>query len=164
MAEIAYNDAVEQIDSSAAQKLAQTATEAGSNIIKKLSSGSGLGRSLALGVVGLSAGLIASGYASGNPLNDPDPKNIAQDNHGNSIMPNMSFGGGINTMAANNTGGYIINIKGDTNKGNRQLKKALKKATGKYSGSSRINMNIKTINSNGAYSDNDIENILNNYF
>ena len=66
-------------------------------------------------------------------------------------------------FAPNNTGGYIINVKGDTRKGNRQLKKALKQATRNSMGPG-IQMNIKTSQKQGPYSDNDIENILSNFF
>ena len=147
------------------KKIAE-AIESGSNKIAKsiMNSSGGLKKSLGLGVMGLAAGLIASGYASGNPLNDPDPATIDQKNYeGVKAAPEMMFSSGQG-FASNNTGGYIINIKGDTRKGNRQLKKALKQATRNAIGPGSINMNVKLNQSSGAYSDQDIENILNNYF
>jgi hypothetical protein len=67
-------------------------------------------------------------------------------------------------MTPNNTGGYIINIKGDTRKGNRQLKRALKQAaSASVGGGVNINMNLKT-SEEGGYTNKDIENILSNYF
>jgi hypothetical protein len=141
--------------------------EAASNKIAKSilgGGGTGLRKSLGLGVVGLAAGLIAAGYASGNPLNDPDPATVTQEGFENVKMaPEMMFSSGQG-FAPNNTGGYIINIKGDTRKGNRQLKKALKQATRNAVGPTGVTMNIRTSQSQGAYSDKDIENILNNYF
>jgi hypothetical protein len=147
-------------------KQVSEAIETASNKISKaiMSNGSGLKKSLGLGVVGLAAGLIASGYASGNPLNDPDPATITQKGYeGVKAAPEMMFSSGQG-FAPNNTGGYIINIKGDTKHGNRQLKKALKQATRKSIGPSSINMEVKTSQKGGAYSDRDIENMLNNYF
>ena len=140
------------------------ALETASNTISRgLINGRGFKSGLAMGVVGLAAGLIASGYASGNPLNDPDPATIDQKGYeGVKAAPAMMFSSGQG-FAPNNTGGYIINIKGDTPKGNRQLKKALKQATRNSMGSG-IQMNIKTSQQRGPYSDNDIENILNNFF
>lgn len=122
--------------------------------------GSSAGRGLAMGALGLAVGLIAAGYASGNPLNDANPEQVAQEQ----TKPKMSFGPEGQQFAPNNTGGYIINIKGDTSKGNRQLKKALKQAANaSVGGGVNINMNLKT-SREGGYSNNDIENILNNYF
>ena len=145
----------------------QTTTEAletASNTISRgILSSKPLRSGLAMGVVGLAAGLIASGYASGNPLNDPDPATITQKGYeGVQAAPNMMFSSGQG-FAPNNTGGYIINVKGDTRKGNRQLKKALKQATRNSMGPG-IQMNIKTSQKQGPYSDNDIENILSNFF
>lgn len=124
----------------------------------------GFKRGALFATVGLAAGLIASGYASGNPLNDPDPATITQKGYENvKAAPEMMFSSGA-SFAPNNTGGYIINIKGDTRKGNRQLKKALKQATRNAVGPSGIQMEVKTSQKPGAYSDRDIENILSNYF
>ena len=140
--------------------------ESGSNKIANsiLNSSGGVKKSLGLGVLGLAAGLIVSGYASGNPLNDPDPATIDQKGYeGVKAAPEMMFSSGQG-FAPNNTGGYIINIKGNTRKGNRQLKKALKQATRNSIGPGSINMDVKVNQSKGMYSDQDIENILNNYF
>ena len=142
------------------------AVESVSNRISRsiVNGSGGLKKSLGLGVVGLAAGLIASGYASGNPLNDPDPATITQKGYeGVQAAPEMMFSSGQG-FAPNNTGGYIINIKGDTRKGNRQLKKALKQATRNAVGPGGIRMEVKTSQQKGPYSDNDIENILNNFF
>ncbi len=153
------------------QQLGQNSTDEVASLVKKGMSkiknratanlgGSGAGRGLAMGVLGLAVGLIASGYASGNPLNDANPEQVAQEQ----TKPRMSFGPEGQQFAPNNTGGYIINIKGDTSKGNRQLKKALKQAANaSVGGGVNINMSLKT-SREGGYSNSDIENILSNYF
>ena len=136
------------------------------NIAKRMSnkvmnSSGGVGTALLTTTVGLAAGLIASGYASGNPLNDANPETVAKEQ--TQRPPKLSFGPNAE-MVPNNTGGYIINIKGDTNKGNRQLKKALKQVTASSMGGAvNINMRLRTSQA-GGYSDKDIENILNDYF
>jgi hypothetical protein len=149
----------------AGEKIAEV-IESGSNKIANsvLRNSGGIGKSLTLGALGVAAGLLVSGYAGGNPLNDPDPATITQKNHeAVKAAPDMTFSSGQG-FAPNNTGGYIINIKGDTRKGNRQLKKALKQATRNAVGPGSINMNVKTSQSNSPYSDREIEEILNNYF
>ena len=167
MARNAAKEAMDQIQ--VKPSAVNSAIESLSNTNIKLSGKSALGTSVALSVVGLAAGLIAAGYASGNPLNDANAENITKENqsHQNS-NPQMSFSNtsnfGSKNIASNNTGGYIINIKGDTKKGNRELKKALRQATRNSIGPASINMNVKTTQSGGSYTNQDIENILSNYF
>ncbi len=153
-------------DNSKTKMIAELGNRVSNKISKAIiDSGNNFGKSLGLGVVGLAAGLIAAGYATGNPLNDADPETIVEQKgyEGVKAAPEMMFSSGQG-FAPNNTGGYIINIKGDTRKGNRQLKRALKQATKNIGGSSNVVMNIKTSTSQGPYTDQDIENILNNYF
>ena len=148
-------------------KIGAELAESASNTVSKAmkSGGGGWKAGLAVGAVSLAAGLIAAGYASGNPLNDANPETITPQKgfEGVSAAPEMMFSSG-GTFANNNTGGYIINIKADTKKGNRQLKKALKQATQNAVGPTGIRMDIRTTQSGGNYTDQDIENILNNYF
>jgi hypothetical protein len=144
-------------DLKAMNKVSSVVSDMASNINLK---GNSLGTSLAMGVVGLASGLIAAGYASGNPLNDANPETVAQEQ----TKPSLGFGPDAPQMAPNNTGGYIINIKGDTSKGNRQLKRAMKQAANNsVGGGVNINMNLRT-SQGGGYSDRDIEQILSNYF
>ena len=146
-------------------KIGSELVESASNTVANAISGGGFKLGLGTAAVGLAAGLIAAGYASGNPLNDPDPATITPQKgyEGVNVAPEMMFSSGQG-FAPNNTGGYIINIKGDTKKGNRQLRKALKQATRNSVGPSGINMNVKTSQSSGTYDDRDMENFLNNYF
>ena len=151
---------------SAAFKAAREKNNLMTDIAKRMSnkvmnSSGGVGSALLATTVGLAAGLIASGYASGNPLNDANPETVAKEQ--TQRPPKLSFGPNAE-MVPNNTGGYIINIKGDTSKGNRQLKKALKQAANSsVGGAVNINMSLRTSQA-GGYSDKDIENILNDYF
>ncbi len=136
------------------------AVSEGMETVAKNMKGNGVGAALTMATLGLASGLIAAGYASGNPLNDANPENVAQESTNNQL----SFGPDAPQMVPNNTGGYIINIKGDTSKGNRQLKRALKQATkSSVGGDMNINMSLKTTQS-GGYSNKDIENILSDYF
>ena len=146
------------------KKVSEAVETVSNTLTKSLMKNPSLGKNLAIGALSVAAGLLVSGYASGNPLNDPDPATIDQKGYeGVQAAPEMMFSSGQG-FAPNNTGGYIINIKGDTRKGNRQLKKALRQATKNATGSGNINMSVKTTQSSGVYSDRDIENILNNYF
>ena len=138
------------------KKLDEVAGVVSSNLTKP----SNTGAALALGVVGLATGLIAAGYASGNPLRDANPETVAKEQ----TAPKLSFGPDAPQIMPNNTGGYIINIKGDTSKGNRQLKRAMKQAAKSSTGGNvNINMSLRTSKA-GGYDDKDIENILNDYF
>lgn len=126
----------------------------------KLTKPNNTGAALALGAVGLATGLIAAGYASGNPLRDANPETVAKEQ----TAPKLSFGPDDPQIMPNNTGGYIINIKGDTSKGNRQLKRAMRQAAKSSTGGNvNINMSLRTSKA-GGYDDKDIENILNDYF
>lgn len=157
----AFKEGMEHVNVDGSTAMAREAVEKISNTAMRLSGSSGFKSSLAMGVVGLAAGLIAAGYASGNPLNDANPETVTEE--GGRPAP-MMFGPDGQKMIPNNSSGYIINIKGDTRKGNRQLKKAIKQATSRSVGNSGIMMELKTTQSRSAYTDEDIENILNNYF
>lgn len=157
----AMNDAAENLVNR--QTVDALSEAVGNNISRMVMNNSGsIGKSLGLGVVGLAAGLLVAGYASGNPLNDANAETITQETQKN---PPLDFGSTPPPeMVPNNTGGYIININGNTKKGNRQLKHALKQvANNSVGGGVNVNMNIKTSKS-GGYSDRDIENVLNDYF
>jgi hypothetical protein len=134
----------------------------GSSVMRNINlNANSVGAAMAMGVVGLASGLIAAGYASGNPLNDANPETVAQEQ----VRPaGLNLGNDQPVMAPNNTRGYIINVRGDTAKGNRQLKRAMKQAANNsVGGGVSINMNLRTSNE-GGYTDKDIENILSNYF
>ena len=149
----------------ASAKIGSELVESASNTVANAISGGGFRMGLGTAALGLAAGLLVAGYASGNPLNDPDPATVTPQKgyEGVSAAPEMMFSSGQG-FAPNNTGGYIINIKGDTKKGNRQLRKALKQATRNGVGPAGINMNVKTSKGSGTYDDRDMENFLNNYF
>ena len=157
----AMNDAAENLVNR--QTIDALSDAVGNNISRIVMNSSGsLGKNMAMGVLGLASGLLIAGYAGGNPLNDANAETITKETQKN---PPLDFGSTPPPeMTPNNTGGYIININGSTKKGNRQLKKALKQvANSSVGGGVSVNMNIKTSKS-GGYSDNDIENVLNDYF
>ena len=143
-------------------KSSSKVADIGSSVMRNINlNANSVGTAMAMGVVGLASGLIAAGYASGNPLNDANPETVAQEQ----VRPaGLNLGNDQPVMAPNNTRGYIINVRGDTTKGNRQLKRAMKQAANNsVGGGVSINMNLRTSNE-GGYTDKDIENILSNYF
>jgi hypothetical protein len=143
-------------------KSSSKVADIGSSVMRNINlNANSVGTAMAMGVVGLASGLIAAGYASGNPLNDANPETVAQEQ----VRPaGLNLGNDQPVMAPNNTRGYIINVRGDTAKGNRQLKRAMKQAANSsVGGGVSINMNLRTSNE-GGYTDKDIENILSNYF
>ncbi len=141
---------------SATRELKNIATDVLSNV-----SSSGI----ALGVLGLAAGLMISGYASGNPLKDPKNDNMENQPQEIKNTPLPTFFNEQDGYAQNNPQqqGYIINIKADSRRGQRYTKKAMKQAVeASVGGGVNINMNFKSNNS-GGFSQSDIENIINNY-
>ena len=161
--EMASENAQQLLAKSAnSQTVNAVANVAGNTVKKIMNNSTSIGAGLAMGVIGTAAGLMISGYASGNPLQDANAETIVQETQKN---PPLDFGSTPPPeMVPNHNGGYIININGDTRKGNRQLKRALKQvANNSVGGGVNVNMNIRTSKS-GGYSDRDIENVLNDYF
>jgi hypothetical protein len=120
---------------------------------------------LAMGVLGLAAGLMISGYASGNPLKDPKNDNIENkpEEVQNEPLPQFFNDNGGYAQINPQQRGYVINIKADTKRGQRYTKKAMKQAVeASVGGAVNINMNFKSNNS-GGFTDKDIEDIMQNY-
>lgn len=113
--------------------------------------------SLAGAAIGLAAGLLVSGYAGGNPLNDANPETITgYSQNSYSQEPNLMDASASGVSGQSNSG-YIINIKADTKKGQRHIKRAMNDAiTSSAGGAVSVNMNIKN-KGNKAFSDRDIE-------
>ena len=120
---------------------------------------------LAMGVIGLAAGLMISGYASGNPLKDPKNDHIENkpEEIKNEPLPTFFNDNGGYAQINPQQRGYVINIKADSKRGQRYTKKAMKQAVeASVGGSVNINMNFKSNNS-GGFTDKDIEDIMQNY-
>jgi hypothetical protein len=137
--------------------MAQAAESIRGGLAKGLSGMSHSG--LAMGALGLAGGLMASGYASGNPLTDANPQTITQDpsqqNNTLSIPQFLDEQGGY--VTGNSQRGYIINIKADTRKGRKHMERAMKQAAqASVGGSVSVNMSIKN-SDNKAFTDRDIE-------
>lgn len=119
--------------------------------------------SLAIGVLGLASGLLISGFASGNPLKNPNPQEMESSPKTEAMSVPDFFEKQGGYVTGNSQNGYILNIKADTNKGQRHMKRALKQAVKATAGGAvNINMNFKSNNS-GGYSDQDIEKLINSY-
>lgn len=137
------------------------------NVIDGLESSSfKIGGSLAMGALGLAGGLMAAGYASGNPLNDKQASQVAQEEQQPtqtmSIPDFMDKQGGF--VTGNSQQGYIINIKADTKKGRKHIQQVMKQAAqASVGGAVSVNMNIRNSENRGI-TDTDIENFLEKYF
>ena len=117
-----------------------------------------LGTGIGIAALGVAAGLMIAGYAGGGHQKPAKPKDDSQPVE---VTPMLDDGNTDNAMRQQ---GYIINIKADTNKGARHLKRTLKDVAKASSsnGNVTINMNYKNT-SGGGYSNKDIENIINNF-
>lgn len=117
--------------------------------------------------VGLAAGLLVGGYASGNPLNDKSAQQHNEDMQQQptqtmSIPQFMEQEGGY--ITGNSQQGYIINLTADTKKGRKYMERMMKQAAqATVGGAVNINMNIKNKQDNNGISDKDIENFINKY-
>ena len=146
-------EAAEEATANVVQKAVQTITKGRMNI--------GLGGALGIAAIGVGAGLLVAGYAGGGhsrptpPVDDVSqqrPLPAAQD-------PNFDDGGAPGMQQQ----GYVINIKADTDKGAKHLKRSLKDLKKvSQGGNVNINMNYRTTKG-GGYSNKDIENIINNF-
>ena len=126
----------------------------------------GSGKGLAMTMLGLAAGLMVGGYASGNPLNDKSAEQVSQEQappqETMSIPDFMEKQGGY--VTGNSQQGYIINIRADSKKGRKHLEKMMAKAAeATVGGAVSVNMNIRNLNSQGV-TDKDIENYINRHF
>lgn len=163
----------QQIENNAKKVYAQSASiKEGksmiSEVIDTMSHGNGslnIAGGLGMAVLGLAGGLMAAGYASGNPLNDKQASQVAGDNQQPqepvqtmSVPEFMDKQGGF--VTGNSQQGYIINIKADTKKGRKHMQRVMKQAaSASVGGAVSVNMNIRNSNKRGI-SDSDIENFL----
>lgn len=138
-----------------------------SNMVDSLGSSSfKMGGSLAMGALGLAGGLMVAGYASGNPLNDKQASQVAEEGQQPiqtmSIPDFMDKQGGF--VTGNSQQGYIINIKADTKKGKKHMQQIMKQAAqASVGGAVSVNMNIRNSGDRGI-TDTDIENFLERHF
>lgn len=140
----------------------ETAQTAANWIDDLASSGVKVGGGLGMAVLGLAGGLMAAGYASGNPLNDKQASQVNQEQQQPtqtmSIPEFMDKQGGY--VTGNSQQGYIINIKADTKKGRKHMQRMMKQAAqASVGGAVSINMSIKNSKERGI-TDADIENFL----
>lgn len=126
-----------------------------------MSSGKGLG----VAMLGTAFGLLVSGYASGNPLNDKSAQQVAegqmQPPKQTMSVPQFMDQGGM--VTGNSQGGYVINLQADTKKGRKYMKRMMAQAAeASVGGAVSVNMNLRDVSQNGV-TDKDIENYMNRY-
>lgn len=147
----------------ATPNMVKETTQAASNWIQDMpiSQGMKVGSGLGMAVLGLAGGLMAAGYASGNPLNDKSASQVSEEQQPvqtMSIPEFMDKQGGY--VTGNSQQGYIINIKADTKKGRKHMQRVMKQAAqASVGGAVSVNMNIKNSKQRGI-TDADIENFL----
>ncbi len=139
--------------SQAVDAIAQVGSKVKKGLLGHKSSG------LALGVIGLASGLMISGFASGNPLQQDESPYLSSPT-GNSNPPQsipefFDQQGGFVQQQSNN-GGYIINVRADTKKGKKELERTMKKVAKQGFGGVSVNMSVR--DKNKPKSNQDIQN------
>ena len=156
---MAHNKGVEldPISQESVKQTQKAITEAmADTLLKDAKLGFSGGAVLGMAAIGVGAGLMIAGYAGGGHSRPTPPKDDTQPAQ---LPPDFDEGGEPGMQQH----GYVINIKADTNKGERHLKKTLKQLKSVSNGGNvNINMNYKRTNG-GGYSNKDIENIINNF-
>lgn len=151
------------IDDNPLMKTASSSVISGVNeLASSVSRGGGGGRSLAMGALGIAAGLMISGFAAGNPLNDADPQTVTQSSSAPQSIPQfLDEQGGY--VTGDSQRGYIINIKADSKKGRKHMERAMKQAAeASVGGAVSVNMNIRNSRDYNI-SDRDIEKYIENH-
>lgn len=117
---------------------------------------------LGVAALGIAAATLITGYAGAHNASRPTPP--ADDTQPPPQSVPEFFNQQPSTVSpTGDQKGYVINIKADTNKGERHMKRAMKEATrSSQNGNVNINMNYRTTKS-GGYSNKDIEDLINNY-
>ena len=128
--------------------------------IPKINLGGGNG--LGMAMLGTAAGLMISGYASGNPLKDKQASEVAQQQPQQTMsVPQFMEQGGM--VTGSSQGGYIINLQADTKKGRKYMKRMMAQAAeASVGGAVSVNMNLRDVSQNGI-TDKDVEDFMNRY-
>ena len=152
-----FKESIEEIMSSSAQATSKVSTE---GIIGDIIEGVGdfaksaSGKKLAMGAVGIAAGIMVSGYVGGRPRPaDVHAMEEAQDYQ--TPMEGYQLADPGMTMSSGQQG-YVININARTNKGRQNTIKALEQAIANGS-SSNINIAMNITDDYGNINDRKIE-------
>ena len=142
------------ISSSSAERPVRSLVNEGAGALGKLMGHRSSG--LAMGVIGLASGLLISGFASGNPLQQDESPYLSNSNNSQpqSIPEFFDQEGGYAQQS--NNGGYIINVRADTKKGKKQLERTMKKVAKQGFGNVSVNMSVR--DKNKPKSNQDIQN------
>ena len=143
-----------KITSSSSERSVSSIVNEGAGTLRKLMGGRSSG--LAMGVIGLASGLLVSGFASGNPLQqDQSPYLSDATNSQPQSIPEFFDQQGGYAQQSNN-GGYIINVRADTKKGKKELERTMKKVAKQGFGNVSVNMSVR--DKNKPRSNQDIQN------
>lgn len=142
------------ITASSSERPVSSLVKEGGGTVKKLLGHRSSG--LAMGVIGLASGLLISGFASGNPLQQDESPYLSDNNHQEpqSIPEFFDEQGGFAQQS--NNGGYIINVRADTKQGKKALEKTMKKVAKQGFGNVSVNMSVR--DKNKPKSNQDIQN------
>ena len=150
---------IEKIAQESAERLKESTVKHGPFTVPPTNNISGI----AIKALGLAAGVMMLGYATGGHSKPQRSAGNADENNHPSV-PEF-FGGETpsEVVAAPQNSGYIINVRANSKKGERHLKRAMREAVNAtVGGGVNINMNIRR-NNTGGYSNSDIQDVINNY-
>lgn len=165
MQRAANQEAYEEGIAKSLKEVTAAATTSGADDLLKHASripmgGSGIGTAM----VGLAAGLLVSGYASGNPLKDKSAQTVAEGQAPSKqtmSVPQFMDQGGM--VTGNSQQGYVINLQADTKKGRKYMKQMMAQAAqASVGGAVSVNVNLRDVSKNGI-TDKDIEDYMNRH-
>ena len=156
----AYEESISNNKKILSEGISETAEIAMKHTPKIPMTGSGLG----MAVLGTAAGLLISGYASGNPLKDKQASQVAEQQQSpkqTMSVPQFLEQGGM--VTGNSQGGYVINLQADTRKGRKYMQRMMAQAAeASVGGAVSVNMNLRDVSQNGI-TDKDIEDFMNRH-
>lgn len=161
---MARMDTEEAILENSKQMIRASASETTDTIMKHMPRIPMTGNGLGMAVLGTAAGLLVSGYASGNPLRDKQASQVAEEQtqpKQTMTVPQFMEQGGM--VTGNSQTGYVINLQADTKKGRKYMQRMMSQAAqASVGGAVSVNMNLRDVSNNGI-TDKDIEDYMSRY-
>lgn len=119
------------------------------------------GKDLAFGALGIAGAIMVAGFVGGNP-SKPATTQASEQSSDMYTIPSLSDEG-LSVMPST-SGGYVININANTDKGRQHVEEAIQQAMAQSYNSTNINVSMNIRDNTGNITDRNIENIIRGSF